>query len=488
MKLQNKVQLITYPDSLGGTLKTLSNLLEEYFPSVFGGVHILPPFPSTGDRGFAPVTYLEIDPRFGSWEDIQHFGNHFDCLVDLMVNHISRRSIFFEDFAKLGRKSVYADLFLTLDKVWQGGIVNSEDLQKIFLRRPEHCFADVTIQETGEVERVWATFGSRDWSEQIDLDVNSPVARGMFRDTFRFLREKGINTIRLDAVAFVIKKRGTSCFFVEPEIYEFLEWIQKLGEEQDLNLLLEVHAHHTLQKRLEQHGFWVYNFVMPSLILHSLITQNNTALKKHLQVAPRHQITMLDCHDGIPVLPDTEDILTTDETRRIVELCQQTGANVSRIYSKNHRPGDFDAHQINSTYYSALGEEDDAYIAARAIQFFAPGIPQVYYVGLLAGVNNLDDVTSQKDGRAINRHNYTSEEIGENAARPVVKRLVKLIQFRNDHTAFSGNFIVQETNTQQLALRWSNGKQWCELFVDFVTSRSEIQYTNSQGQIQIYTP
>ena len=104
MAVKNQVQLITYPDSLGGDLKTLNNILLKYFSDIFkGGVHILPPFPSSGDRGFAPLTYLEIEPKFGTWEDVRRIGENFDVLLDLMVNHISRQSVFFQDFLKYGR-------------------------------------------------------------------------------------------------------------------------------------------------------------------------------------------------------------------------------------------------------------------------------------------------------------------------------------------------------------------------------------------------
>jgi len=117
MTLRSQVQLITYPDSLGGNLAALAECLEAYFAGAFGGLHILPPFPSTGDRGFAPLTYFEIEPRFGDWSGIVRLGQSYAVLLDLMVNHISRRSVYFEDFARFGRKSPYADMFLTLDKV-----------------------------------------------------------------------------------------------------------------------------------------------------------------------------------------------------------------------------------------------------------------------------------------------------------------------------------------------------------------------------------
>jgi sucrose phosphorylase len=177
MPVKNQVQLITYPDSLGGDLKSLHDVLLKYFPDIFkGGVHILPPFPSSGDRGFAPLTYLEIEPNFGTWEDVKAIGENFDILVDLMVNHISRQSEYFQDFLKNGHNSDYADLFITLNKIWENGEPVQEDIDKIFLRRPKP-YSTFLIEKTGKEEKVWTTFGQEDPSEQIDLDVTSEKAK-----------------------------------------------------------------------------------------------------------------------------------------------------------------------------------------------------------------------------------------------------------------------------------------------------------------------
>jgi sucrose phosphorylase len=184
MVVKNQVQLITYPDSLGGNLEALNNILLKYFSDIFrGGIHILPPFPSSGDRGFAPLTYLEIEPKFGTWQDIRRIGENFDILLDLMVNHISRQSAYFQDFLKTGRKSEYADLFITVDKIWPDGNPPREEIDKIFLRRTDP-FSTFTIEETGEMETVWTTFGKVTPSEQIDLDINSKIARKLFTDFF----------------------------------------------------------------------------------------------------------------------------------------------------------------------------------------------------------------------------------------------------------------------------------------------------------------
>src|SRR6186713_523459 len=106
-------QLLTYPDSLGGSLGAIAELLDGPLSGLFRGVHVLPPFPSSADRGFAPVTYTDIDPRFGSWDDLERISRRHDVLLDLMINHISRQSPQFQDFARLGRRSTHADLFIT---------------------------------------------------------------------------------------------------------------------------------------------------------------------------------------------------------------------------------------------------------------------------------------------------------------------------------------------------------------------------------------
>lgn len=490
MAIKNKVQIITYADSFGGNLKNLGYLLNHQFSNVFqGGVHILPPFLSSADRGFAPTTYYSIEPSFGSWEDIRNIGETHDVLIDLMVNHISRQSSYFQDFVKKGRQSKYADLFITIDKIWPDGDPTTEDIAKIFLRKPDHPFSDIKIESTHLIERVWTSFGTRDWSEQIDLDINSPVTKKLFLDILDHMSQNGVTIVRLDAIGYVIKKSGTSCFFVEPEIFDFMNWIKKEAGILKIDLLPEVHAHYSYQLKLAEKGFWVYDFVLPSLILHTLFSQDSSALQKYLEICPRQQFTMLDCHDGIPIQPDLDDILEIDEAQKIVQTCIERGANLNRILSVEHqRRPEFDAHQINCTYYSALDRNDDAYIAARAIQFFAPGVPQVYYVGLLAGENDQTKVEQTGEGREINRHNYTLQEIDEALNKNVVQRLLKLIHFRNQHPAFEGEFKVISSSSKFINLTWENGSHCCQLKINLCNLETSIIYTNESGLVDTYCP
>ena len=487
MEIIKKVQLITYADSLGGDLKNLAHVLDKYFPYLFeGGIHILPPFPSSGDRGFAPIDYFEIDKSFGSWEDIENLAKDYNIILDMMVNHISAQSLYFKDFLSKGEKSEYTDMFLTMDKIWEDGKINQEDIDKIFLRRdkPYSCY-DVQYQDTKEY--LWTTFGKTDPSEQIDLDVNSDVSKKLYNDIFAQFSSNGIKMIRLDAIGYVIKKMGTSCFFVEPEIYKFMDWIKSLAGKFGMEVLLEVHAHREIQNKLADMGYWIYDFILPYLVLESLILRSARNLISYLSDRPSNQFTMLDCHDGIPVLPDLEGYIEISDAEKVVKSCIERGANLSRIVSEEHKArGGFDVHQINGSYYSMLGCDDDAYIAARAIQFFTPGIPQVYYVGLLAGENDYGALECKGDGREVNRHNYEEPEILSKLDTDVVKRLMKLIGFRNTHPAFEGEFTAANNGGNILEMKWTHEGQFCILHVDLSDYKTTIKHSGSQGELKTY--
>lgn len=100
MKIKNEAMLVTYADSLGKNMGELKQVLDKHLQGVIGGVHLLPFFPSTGDRGFAPSDYTTVDPALGTWEDVEALGEDYYLMFDFMINHISRESKFFQDFKK----------------------------------------------------------------------------------------------------------------------------------------------------------------------------------------------------------------------------------------------------------------------------------------------------------------------------------------------------------------------------------------------------
>jgi hypothetical protein len=136
---------------------------------------------------------------------------------------------------------------------------------------------------------------------------------------------------------------------------------------------------------------------------------------------------------------------------------------------------------IRGTYYSLLGCDDHAYLAARALQFFVPGVPQVYYVGLLAGKNDTVEVAESGDGKEINRHNYSVQEIDREVQRPIVKELVKLIRFRNSHPAFDGDFTLNTSSDHEISLAWNNMERFARLHIDLQTGTFAITYSDGSS-------
>ncbi|MEJ2155915.1 MAG: sucrose phosphorylase [Desulfobacteraceae bacterium] len=472
MGIQNKVNLITYPDSLGSNLLELHYVLRRYLSNAVGGVHLLPFYPSSADRGFSPLTYDEVDPAFGTWDDIAIIGRDFDLTYDFMVNHISRQSVYFQDYIDKGAESEFADMFLSFNKLSPTGEIDEDLLSMVYTRKPRPPYTMIQRAD-GSREKIWCTFDY----EQIDLDLQSPITKEVIRQFLIRLARTNAKMIRMDAIAYTTHKLGTNCFFLEPEVWEILEWLKEYITPFDTIMLPEVHEHYSLHLKIAAKGYWTYDFALPMLVLHTLYHHTSERLKNWFRICPRHQLTTLDTHDGMGVV-DVQDLLTPDEIEATLNGLDEKGSNTRKIYSGEEFQN-LDVYQVNCTYYSALECNDDSYIAARTIQFFAPGIPQVYYVGLLAGKNDIELVERTKNGRDINRHNYSLDEIATEIERPVVQRLLRLMEFRNAYPAFSGQFVIKEAPDDQLELAWTQAPYHATAHVDLRTYRSEITYYDS---------
>lgn len=207
MPITNKVMLITYPDSLGKNIEELRDVLKNDLKGAVGGIHLLPFFPSTGDRGFAPTDYTKVDPKFGDWSDVEKLGQEYYLMFDFMINHISRHSKYYEDFQQKKDKSKYADLFLSWDKFWPKGRPTKADVDLIYKRKDKAPYQEITFAD-GSKEKLWNTFGP----EQIDLDVRKKVTQEFIKQTLNQLIEHGADIIRLDAFAYAVKKLDTNDF------------------------------------------------------------------------------------------------------------------------------------------------------------------------------------------------------------------------------------------------------------------------------------
>ena len=456
--MKNQAQLIAYVDRLtGGTFHDLERLLAGPLRGAFGGVHVLPFFhPIDGaDAGFDPIDHTVVDPRLGTWDDVRALARQTEVMADVIVNHVSSRSPQFEDYLRCGASSRSAGMFLTYSHVFPHG-AREADLLALHRLRPDLPF---TTYRTAQEEVVlWTTFTR----EQIDIDVDHAEGRRYLDSVLTHVHQAGIRAIRLDAVGFAVKKAGTSCFMI-PETFAFISAFIARAHALDIEVLVETHAHYLEQIRIARQVDWVYDFALPPLVLHTLYRRDATQLTRWLDVRPRNAITVLDTHDGIGIR-DAVDLLLPEELEALADTIHERSRHESRE-ATGGAAHNVDVHQINCTFYDALGCRDEEYLIARALQCFIPGIPQVYYVGLLVGRNDMALLRRTGVGRDINRRYYAAGEVEQQLRRPVVQTLVSLLTLRNTHPAFGGAFAVASTAPDCLAMQWRNGGAWARLDV-----------------------
>jgi sucrose phosphorylase len=482
--MKNNVQLITYADRLGGgDIRTLHRLLKGPLAGLFGGVHILPfYYPSHGaDAGFDPIDHTKIDPCLGSWADIKELGQDVDLMADVIVNHVSSSSPQFLDYSEKGDESIYKDMFLTMDSVFPNGATEA-DLLTIYRPRPGLPFSYATLKNN-QKRLLWTTFSK----QQIDINATHPQGKAYLQSVMQTLHDNGIRTVRLDAVGYAIKKPGSTCFMI-PETFAFIKYLTQQAANLDIEVLVEIHSHFLRQIEIARHVDRVYDFALPPLVLHAIFNNTGRYLKQWLEISPRNAVTVLDTHDGIGVIDidadgsDHEDrpgFIPSEELDALVEKIHSNSNGQSRL-ATGAAASNLDLYQVNCTFYDALGRNDREYLLARAIQFFAPGVPQVYYVGLLAGENDMTLLAQSGVGRDINRHFFTPDEIDRAIQRPVVQSLFELIRFRNRHPAFNGSFSIPETCDSGITLRWDNGVDWAMLEVDFASDSYSISNSPSE--------
>jgi len=476
--MKNKVQLITYADRLGGGgIRALNRLLNGPLSGLFGGVHILPfYYPTNGlDAGFDPIDHTKIDPRLGSWADIKELGQEVDLMADLIVNHVSTSSPQFLDYSEKGDASIYKDMFLTMSSIFPNGATEA-DLLTIYRPRPDLPFSYVTLKN-GQKRLLWTTFSK----QQIDINVMQPQGKDYLQSVLRTLHDNGISIVRLDAIGYAVKKPGSSCFMI-PETFAFIECLTKQAAKLNIEVLVEIHSHFHRQIQIGRHVDRVYDFALPPLVLHAIFNHTGRYLKQWLEISPRNAVSVLDTHDGIGMIDigaDSSDhenrpgIIPSEELDALVEQIHINSNGQSRL-ATGAAASNLDLYQVNCTFYDALGRNDRNYLLARAIQFFAPGVPQVYYVGLLAGENDMNLLANSGVGRDINRHFYSPDEINRAIQRPVVQSLFELIRFRNRHPAFDGVFSMPGTDDSEVTMRWDNGDAWAMLEVNLALGLYQI--------------
>ena len=326
----------------------------------------------------------------------------------------------------------------------------------------------------------------RKYLGQMDLNIKSQLVWEYYEDTLKKLAGYGAEIIRLDAFAYAPKEPGARNFLNEPGTWDLLGGIKALADKYGLTLLPEIHSRYEekIHEKLARKGYMTYDFFLPGLIIDALERNTNELLINWIRDIREKEIrvvNMLGCHDGIPLL-DLKGLLADELIQRLIDIVVKRGGYIKDLHGKKDM-----YYQVNATYYSALGEDDAKLILARAIQIFMPGIPQVWYLDLLAGKN--DYAAVEKAGpsghKEINRTNMALEVACEELKRNVVSQQLSLLRFRNNFPAFGfdAKLEILTSRPEILNLRWENNGCAATLEANLKDYTCNITATDENGNV-----
>lgn len=483
--------LNAYPDSLGGKLEEIVNLLKtDEMQDVFSSFYVLPSlYHSDLDRGFSVVDY-ELNEELADREDLERLKElGIDLKLDFILNHASAQSPQFRDLVEKGEASDYRDFFIDWNQFWEGhgtmteeGYIQPDEscLKQMFFRKPGLPILMVEFPD-GKKVPYWNTFyqevHGRQYLGQMDLNIKSPKVWDFYRNTLEKIASYGASVVRLDAFAYAPKAPGKKNFLNDPETWEFLQQIKELADPLGLTLLPEIHAAYEekIYETLSQKGYPTYDFFLPGLIIDAIEHKRGTYLAawaKEIVEKKISTVNMLGCHDGIPLL-DLKGLLPEEDIQALIDLIVSRGGMVKNLHGQKNL-----YYQVNATYYSALGESDDKMLLARAIQMFMPGKPQIWYLDLFAGKNDHEAVrrAGESGHKEINRTNLSKENIAEGLKKPIVQKQLELIRMRNTWSVFSEDAKVEVyCEGALLTIGWELGEAFARLRVDFDSGRYTIE-------------
>lgn len=315
---------------------------------------------------------------------------------------------------------------------------------------------------------------TRSYLGQMDLNIKSPKVWQFYADVLDKLAGYGAEVVRLDAFAYAPKEPGEKNFLNDPGTWQLLDRVNTLARDRGLKLLPEIHSRYEegIHELLSSKGYLTYDFFLPGLVIDALAKADARHLERwigELVDKEIHTVNMLGCHDGIPLL-DLKGLLTDEEIDQLIATVVDRGGHVKDLHGQKKM-----YYQVNATYYSALGESDEAMLLARAIQLFMPGKPQVWYLDLFGGRNDHAAVERAGAGghKEINRTNLTREQVREALGTPLVQRQLELLRFRNSFAAFGwdAECVVTETPAHELQVSWSKDGHEAVLKAD-LASRS----------------
>ncbi len=445
---ENDVWLITYGDSIvqdnEKPLATLNRFANEELKETINGVHILPFFPYSSDDGFSVIDYSQVNDGLGGWEEVEEIAKNFHLMADLVINHCSSRSRWFDNFKQ--RKDPGKDYFFEADP--------EDDVSNVVRPRTSPLLREVETLDGKK--HVWCTFSH----DQVDLDFSNIEVLCEFVGIIKNYLDRGVRIFRLDAVAFLWKEIGTPCIHL-PQTHEIIRLLRTLIVHHSPNAILITETNVPNHENLSYFGnaneaHAVYNFSLPPLLLQALTAGTSKHLKAWQMTMPPAQMgtfffNFVASHDGIGLRP-AEGLLSDEEIEELVNVMQLFGA---RISWRSAEGGRNKPYEINVTLFDAMQGtikgpdrwQIERFLCAHAIMFSLEGVPGIYIHSLLATNNYYEGVELTNQNRTINRYKWQYDEIKEALGQDhshharVFAGMKNLLKIRRKQPAFHPNAV-----------------------------------------------
>jgi sucrose phosphorylase len=438
--------IITYGDTLlrdgEKPLHTLHSFFNTYVKDSASSMHILPFYPWSSDDGFSVIDYSSVNESLGDWSDIEKIAEDYRLMADLVVNHCSARCHWFDNFIK--GENPGADYFVTAQP--------TDDLSAVVRPRTNDLLREVETLDG--IKYVWCTFSH----DQVDLNFQNIEVLEQFISIIRQYLDSGISIFRLDAIAFLWKKVGSDCINL-PETHEMVRLFRTLIEHARADAVIITETNIPNRENLSYFGngneaHCVYNFSLPPLLVHALLTGQSFHLKQWMMSMPPAQqgttyFNFIASHDGIGLRP-VEGLLDDDELIQLTDTIQSFGGKISwrSLADGQQRPYEMNISLFDALQGTVKGPDQYAiqrFICAHAIMLGLEGIPGIYIHSLFGTHNDLQRMENTGSSRSINRRQWDVDELEPLLNDPasshyqVFSRLKNLLAIRRKQAAFHPN-------------------------------------------------
>lgn len=436
--------LITYGDQVQrpgeASLETLRWFLDTYLKDIINSIHILPFYPYSSDDGFSVIHYSEVDPKMGSWKEVEDISKQYRLMVDGVINHISQYSDWFK--AYLAGDEEYKDFFIDIDP--------TIDLSQVVRPRQSPLLSEFT-DSNGKIHNIWTTFSK----DQVDLNYANYKVLLAVLDALFYYVQKGATLIRLDAIAFIYKEIGTDCVHL-PQTHELIQLMREVLHEvvPEVIIITETNVPHN--ENISYFGSgkdeaqMVYNFALPPLLAHSVLEQNTKKLTAWAQTLtlPSDKVCFFNftaSHDGCGVRP-VSDILSDEELQSLVQNTEKNGGLVSyRNTPEGKKP-----YELNCSYIDILSNPEEEnllrikkMLLTQALTLAMPGVPGIYFHSLVGSSNYYYGVELSGINRAINREKFNCDRLVEKLEKErSIEKIIfsayrRLVSIRTHEKAFN---------------------------------------------------